>query len=57
MGTEEYLVIGFCIGWTVGSGSMWLHFWWNDLIRTSNEYYRARKARGLPVPDDWEDDR
>lgn len=47
---------GFVLGWTLGAGIMWWHFWWHRLIRTRSEWYRDRKARGYEVPENWEED-
>jgi hypothetical protein len=49
-----YELACFAIGWSLGACVMWAHFYCCDLIRTRREWYSARIARGLPVPDDWD---
>jgi hypothetical protein len=35
----------FALGWMLGSGLMWFHFYHSGLIRSREEYYKA-KAQG-----------
>jgi hypothetical protein len=46
----------FLVGIGLGFGLAWAYFLSSGLIRSRSEFYRSRRARGLPVPDNWEDD-
>jgi hypothetical protein len=50
------LLVGLCFGWALGFVACWAYFQSNRHIRTRREWYADRQARGLPVPEDWEDD-
>jgi hypothetical protein len=49
------LLISLALGWTAGFAAAWWYFLAQRLIRSRREWYADRRARGLPVPDDWED--
>jgi len=41
------LFLGLCIGWFFGAAIMWYHFYASGLIRSREEYYKAKdEGRG-----------
>ncbi len=52
----QTFLLGLTLGWGIGGLFMYYYINRAGLFRTRREFYAARRAKGLPVPSDWDEE-